>query len=106
MAELKLTEEEKDSSSILNWDDESIGKLVKKKAMEHEDYIGETTATRKAALLLLMSEILDDEVQRAVMEVDDVTIDGEPVGDWRVTFERKGSDDFDPHEGGGGVSFA
>lgn len=100
MAELKLTEEEKNSSSILNWDEESIGKLVKKKAIENEDYIGKTTASRKAALLLLMSEIVGDEVHRAVMEVDDVTVDGESIGDWRITFERKEEDGFDPREGG------
>jgi len=101
MAELKLTEDEKESTSILNWDEKSIGKLVKKKAIENEDYIGKTTASRKAALLLLMSEIVDDDVQKAVMEVDDVTIDGESIGDWRIVFTRKGSSPDIGGEGGG-----
>ena len=103
MAELKLTEEEKSSTSVLNWDEESIGKLVKKKAIENEDYIGKTTATRKAALLLLMSEIIGDDVQRAVMEIDNVTMDGEDIGDWKVTFERiDDSSDMGGNIGSGG----
>lgn len=103
MAELKLTEEEKESSSVLNWDEESIGKLVKRRAIEYEDYIGKTTTNRKAALLLLMSEIVDDDVEKAVMEVDNVTVDGESIGDWKVTFERTDVSGFDNSGAGGGM---
>ena len=88
MAELVLTEEEKESGSYLNWDDESLGKYVKKKAIDLEDYYGEKVSQREAAVVTLLSRIVESDTDMAMMEVEGVTIDGEDIGHWRITFEK------------------
>jgi hypothetical protein len=96
MAELVLTEEEKEDRSYLNWDDESLGKLVKKKAIDLEDYYGERVSEREAAVATLLSKIAKQESEMAVMEVQGIMVEGEDLGHWRITFER-----VDPNLPGG-----
>ncbi len=96
MADLVLTEEEKEERSYLNWDDESLGKFVKKKAIEFEDYYGEEVSEREAAIISLLSKVREETGDMAMMEVEGVTIDGEDFGQWRITFEK-----VDPNLPGG-----
>lgn len=96
MADLVLTEEEKEERSYLNWDDESLGKFVKKKAIEFEDYYGEEVSEREAAIISLLSKVRNETEEMAMMEVEGVTIDGEDFGQWRITFEK-----VDPNLPGG-----
>ena len=105
MAELELTEEEQEEKSYLNWDDETLGKFVKKKAIELEDYYGENVTRQEAAVVTLLAEVIESETNMTVMEVEGVTQDGEDLGHWRITFEKvdpdlPGSDGppFDPPE--------
>lgn len=88
MAELQLTEEEKEGRSYLNWDDESLGKFVKKKAIELEDYYGENVSEREAAVISLLSGITGSGSDMTMMEIEGVTVDGENLGNWRITFEK------------------
>lgn len=102
MAELSTTEEEESSNSYLNWDDEGLGKLVKKKALELEDYLGDDTIDREAALIVLLSEVAEKDTDIGVMEVKGVRADGKSIGDWRITFERVDVDPGSFGEDGGG----
>lgn len=115
MAELNLTEEEKEKRSYLNWDDETLGKYVKKKAIEHEDYYGQETSEREAAVVTLLSDAKDASGDMIMMEVQGLTINGENLGRWRITFEKvnpdlpnnnsgpNGSDDDGDGGGNGGI---
>lgn len=88
MAELILNEEEKEGRSYLDWDEESLGKYVKKRAIELEDYYGEHVSERGAALITLISRVHQMDTDMTMMEVEGLTIEGENLGKWRVTFEK------------------
>lgn len=112
MADLVLTEEEKEGRSYLNWDDESLGKLVKKKAIEIEDYHGEDTAKKQGAIISLLSEVRKSESDMVMIEVEGLTINDEDMEDWRITFEKVDPDlpggpdnpmDDNNNDGGGGL---
>lgn len=93
MAKLVLTEEEKEERSYLNWDDETLGKAVKKKAIEFEDYYGEQATEREAALVSLISKVIEEHQNDLVMmEVGGIRKNGEDLGKWRITFEKVDSD--------------
>lgn len=117
MAELKLSEDEKEQRSYLNYDDETLGKIVKKKAIEFEDYFGENVTEREAALVSLISRVAKGENDMAMMEVEGVKMNDEDLGHWRITFEKVDpdlpggppdpddlpDDDDDDKDGEGGV---
>lgn len=89
MAELILTEEEQKEKSYLNFSDESLGKYVKKKAIEQEDYYGENTTEKEAALITMLSYVAEESENDMVMlEVKGLTVEGDDFGEWRVTFEK------------------
>lgn len=92
MAELNTTEEEEEMRSYLNWDDEDLGKLVKKKAIELEDYYGENVTEREAAVVSLVSRIDEAGNDMAMMDVDGIHINGENLGHWRITIEKVDAD--------------
>jgi hypothetical protein len=103
MAELILTDDEKEQKSYLNWNDEALGKYVKKKAIDREDYYGENTSKREAAVITLLSEVRKSESDMVMMEVQGLQTE-EDLGDWRITFERIDPDipDGPPSGGAGG----
>jgi len=100
MAELVLTEEEKEGRSYLDWDNESLGKYVKKKAIDLEDYYGEKVSEQEAAVVTLLSRIVESDSDMAMMEVEGVTINGDDIGHWRITVEK-----VDPDLPGGPPGF-
>lgn len=101
MAELNLTEEEKEEKSYLNWDNETLGKFVKNKAIELEDYYGKNVTRKEAAVVTLLAEVVESDTDMAVMEVEGVTREGDDLGHWRITFEK-----VDPNlPGSGGPPF-
>ena len=110
MADLILEEGEEEGRSYLNWNDEDLGKFVKKKAIELEDYYGEDVAEREAALISLISRVSRMDTDMAMMEVEGINLNGEDLGKWRITIESVDSDlpggppteDDLPDEGGGG----
>jgi hypothetical protein len=87
MAELILTDEEKAAASYLEWDDASLGRMVKALALRvrsNHDKLGkEVTISGSAALLLIHSA---EEMHSETMELRlNVTTYGDrPIGDWRV----------------------
>lgn len=88
MAELILTDEEKASASYLDWDDASIGRGVKKIALEIEDVKGEDAISWCAGVLMLLARAIDADSEKSVMKVDGFTQAGKPLGDWEVTVRR------------------
>jgi hypothetical protein len=108
MAKLILTEEEKEERSYLNWSDEALGKYVKKKAIEHEDYYGDEISEREAAVITLLSRVRQTESDMVMMEVQGVSVGEEDIGNWRITFEKTdpdvpdGPSDIDPDNLPGG----
>lgn len=113
MAELKTTDEEEEQRSYLNWDDEDLGKLVKKKAIEFEDYFGDNISEREAALISLVSRVNETGNEVSMMDIQGIHVNGEDLGHWRVTFKKVDSDlpsgppdpptDGDDGDGEGGV---
>jgi hypothetical protein len=92
MAELKTTDEEKETRSYLSWDDEDLGKLVKKKAIDLEDYYGENITEREAAVVSLVSRIDEAGNDMAMMEVEGIHVNGKNLGHWRITIEKVDAD--------------
>ena len=106
MAELKTTEEEEETRSYLNWDEEDLGKLVKKKAIEFEDYYGENISEREAAIVSLVSRISETGNDMAMMDIEGIHVNGDDLGHWRITIEKVDADlpggPPDPPTGDGG----
>lgn len=78
--------------SYLSWSDEDLGKLVKKKAIDFEDYYGENISEREAALVSLISRVDETGNDMAMMEIEGIRINGEDLGHWRVTIEKVDAD--------------
>lgn len=88
MAELILTDEEKDAASYLDWSNESLGKAVKVLAKSIQDRRGKDAIAIQAYVAMLAC-LLDDNGKRGIkLTAKGVTEYDEPKGDWAVTIER------------------
>lgn len=95
MAELKLTDEETKANSFSEWDDESIGKLVKYLATEinNDDYNDQLLAATSAALFLV-SHAMKVNATSSTVDVGNVTHDGQNIGNWRIQVEKLSDGDI------------
>lgn len=88
MAKLILTEEEKKAASFIEWDDATIGKRVKElalKLMKNHGYNQALFANTAVLLLVGLAHELDSE--KDIYEIEDVTVNGDLIGSWRITVE-------------------
>ncbi len=88
MAELILTEEEKAAPTYLEWDDDALGKLVKKTAAKLHDEYGRESAFAMTGVHLLLGTAITANATESTYTIDGLTIAGEPKGDWIVTLKR------------------
>jgi hypothetical protein len=93
MAELILTEEEKALSFWEDLDDEALGKAVKyfaikfsKKPMNDIDAVDNILT--KAATIGMACRAYDMHAGKWEILLQDITRKGEPIGDWKITYER------------------
>lgn len=82
MAELILTAHERSDKTYLDWDDEALGKLVRKTALMI------VAAMLSGATLLLTDAALESNSDTFRNGIEGCTKRGEDVGDWMVIIER------------------
>lgn len=84
MAKLILTEEEKAAGRYLDWDDASLGQMVRALCEtirgNEKDIIGTVSAS-----YLLIAACLEAGSEESTWKIEGVTMRGEPVGNWEVT---------------------
>jgi hypothetical protein len=92
MAEFTPTQEEKDANSYLDWPDEALGKFTKYVALKfaetsgRQDGLHKVTSASCAMNLVHASSEMNS--AKTTLNLDGMSIDGEPIGDWLVTIER------------------
>ena len=87
MAELILTQEEKDAATYLEWSDETLGKAVKKLALGINDHMGDRAAGAMACATNLACTAYDSNAETLQMKLAGVTERDEARGDWLITIE-------------------
>lgn len=90
MAELILTDEEREANSWLDLDDASLGRVVKQSALVLAE--GQTRAERVMAItcaMMLCIQVAETNADTATIELAGLTRVGVPIGDWTVRLERK-----------------
>jgi len=88
MAELILTEAEKEAPTYLDWSDAALGKLVRKTALMLEDeYGGKATYTTTIAHILIGFGLKVNATETTIT-LEGVTEAGENKGDWQVTVKQ------------------
>lgn len=93
MAELILTEEEKNTATYLEWDDAALGRGVKKIALKIEDIKGEDAISWCAGAMALIARAIDTNSTCSVMTVEGLFSGDEQLGDWEVTVRRISADE-------------
>lgn len=88
MAKLVLTEQEIEAKTFLEWDDEALGKLVKKLAIHVGDTSGEASSTTAAAALLLVSQCHETGAVSMNIEMQKILNGEEKLGDWSLTINK------------------
>ena len=91
MAELILTQEEKDCGTVLDWSDETLGKAVRYgctilEAKSHEEIL--TTLNGMSAIMVLIHSMLKSNGSELELTVNGLTRSGEELGDFKFTMER------------------
>lgn len=89
LAELILTEDEKEAATYLEWDDASLGKAVKKLAKGIGDHKGSDSMAQTACATFLACLVSKRDAIGAEIDLDGVTDDGKDMGDWQVIIKRK-----------------
>lgn len=87
MAELILTPEEKAANSFLDWDDETIGKMVKSLSLKLIEHSTAPVISHSAALLLV-GVAHDANAETMTLDLDGATREERPLGDWKVYVTR------------------
>lgn len=88
MAELIITDAEREANSYLDWDDASIGRAVKKLAVKIADMKGEDSISTYAGIMLLLSKAVDSDAGSMTVTVNGLACKGVPLGDWEVVSRR------------------
>ena len=89
MAELILTPDEEAAGSYLDWDDASLGRLVRQVAHHLTDQNGSTPTIVTAGAYCLIRAAVESGAGKIEFKLKNVTV-REDVGDWRVTVKRIG----------------
>ena len=88
MADLILTEEERNTLTFLEWDDATLGKAVKKIAMLFPDKDGaRETLPAVAAGVFLISRAVDAGADKLVLKLTGAHNE-KPLGDWEITLKQ------------------
>lgn len=86
MAELILTENEKQAASYLDWSDEDLGKLVRSIAVNLKT---ERESIQAASLAILLAGfVAESGSNRAVFSLTKVAHKGKALGNWIITVEK------------------
>jgi len=90
MAELVLTDEEKASSSIFEWDDASIGRAIKLMVptifkKETKDY---QSGGFMAAAVVLLALAHESNAEVTTFTIDGVTYGNKSIGDYEIRIRR------------------
>lgn len=90
MAELILTDEEKQAISYINdWSDESLGKLLKKVSLQFIKIADEQDKiVSAAAALYLLGTCVEADADSLEISVNDYEFYGKPHGDWLVNVKK------------------
>lgn len=88
MAELVITDEERDAASYLSWSDEAIGKACKQVAEILRDGSGELSLKATGASVFLIAVCDAVKSDRSVLECRGAFQGEKEFGDWRITVER------------------
>jgi len=89
MAELTLTDEERESASYLDWDDESLGKLLRRGLAMCRSVQEERNAVLgHSAALYLIAHCVEAGAAYGKWDEQGVTQSGKPIGSWLVTVMR------------------
>lgn len=86
MAELILTQEEKDTSTYLKWSDEALGKAVKKLALDLS--MGDDALSIQSMFILMVGVLNKYGADNAVLKLEDVTYKDSSIGNWKCTIEK------------------
>lgn len=94
MAELITTDEEKAAKSYLDWDDASIGRLVRYgaahlRAEAKKDEAEGNLIRGHSALIYLIEQMLAVNAETTTMTVKDLRIGKKVLGDFKLTLERE-----------------
>jgi hypothetical protein len=88
MAELILTEDEKRLSTYFEWDDETLGKVVKRVAQICQDNDGKRSVAVTGAAIFMISEAINSGAESYIIELENATDDNNNLGNWRITLEN------------------
>lgn len=88
MAKLVLTEEEKKAENYLQWDNETLGKLVKHIASTIKDARTDDVVSGVSDGMLLINMAIASNADEANIEMKGVTVSGEHKGDWMISVKR------------------
>lgn len=86
MAELILTDEEKQAASYLDWSDEALGKLVRSIAIDLKTDKASINASSLA--VLLVGFVAESGSNKASFKLGEVSHKGEVLGDWIIKVEK------------------
>ena len=87
----RMTQEQFDAATYLQWDDRSLGQMMKTTALRipiDDDQTGRRRIYGMSAALLLIGMAQDSNAEELTVSVDGVTHGGEPIGDYRVVIEK------------------
>lgn len=87
MADLILTEEEKNTASYLDWDDVSLGKAVKMLALKIRDERGDESLSMTACATMLACSVPED-AAGLNFRLDNVTSGDKSLGNWNVAITK------------------
>lgn len=88
MAELFVTDKEKEDKTYLEWPDETIGKAVKALAVKIDDCQGDRAIRYSAPALILASLVSDSNTERMTFELEGLREGDKDLGNWLITIER------------------
>lgn len=89
MAELILTEEEKQAPTWLELDDETIGKIVKATQLTIFNHQQETEKIHWfSAALILCSLAVEANADKYSQDIIGLTLHGKKLGDWNITVKK------------------
>ena len=89
MATLTLTDEEEAANSFLSFDDESLGRLVKRAALKiAADADGKQATIAMASALMLVDMAHCANAETLTLTLENAIYEGEGIGDWKLTLKR------------------
>jgi hypothetical protein len=88
MAELILTEAEKQTATYLDWDDAALGKAVKKLALLMGEIRGNEALACTSGAVLLACQAAKQPDGVLTIQLDGITDGYDRVGDWQLVVSR------------------